>query len=90
MGAKIFTLSLSLKKIIDQNATYMYMYKNAKTKVSVYGFPKDENECKRWVESLPNKIDKPTRYMSVCSNHWMEGFETVRKKGREIPRYPPT
>ena len=45
-------------------------------KVTVYSFPTDKEEWERWVNALPNKIEKATKYMGVCADHWPKGFDT--------------
>ena len=44
-------------------------------KFSLYRFPADPADCKRWISALPNKFPphfNPTRNQCVCSRHWPE------------------
>lgn len=45
-------------------------YSSTNTKVRVYGFPTDTEECNRWLAALPNKIEKVTKNMGICQAHW--------------------
>ena len=44
-----------------------------------YGFPKDPTECHKWVSSLPNKVEKVTEYIGVCSRHWLSDTPHIRR-----------
>ena len=44
-----------------------------------YGFPKDPTECHKWVSSLPNKVEKVTEHIGVCSRHWLSDTPHIRR-----------
>lgn len=44
-------------------------YDSSSEKVTVYGFPKDEEERRSWVRALPNIVDV-TNTIGVCERHW--------------------
>ena len=66
------------------------MYSGTLEKITVYGFPTDPVECDTWVNALPNKIEKVTKFIGVCRKHWPVHFEKITKKGSERPLYPPS
>ena len=66
------------------------MYDGTVEKVSVFSFPSEEEECSKWINALPNKIQKVTKTIGVCEKHWPPGYETVRKKGFNRPKTPPS
>ena len=47
-------------------------YLTCKEKVTVYKFPTDPIENKKWVDALPNKDIKNTKNLGVCSKHFKE------------------
>ena len=38
--------------------------------VTVYSFPNNEEERKKWLNAIPNKIENLSKSMKVCSRHW--------------------
>ena len=44
-----------------------------------YVFPKDPTECHKWVSSLPNKVEKVTEHIRVCSRHWLSDTPHIRR-----------
>lgn len=62
-------------------------------KVTVYKFPDDEEECRKWVICLPNKISKVTKWMGICALHWPTDTPLQHnKKGSRfpVPAVPPS
>ena len=59
---------------------------------TVFRFPTDKDEQQRWIDVI-GKINKDlivNNETVVCENHWQTGYETVRKKGKCRPKYPPS
>ena len=56
----------------------------------VFSFPKDSVRRIAWINALPNVIHNITDYMGVCEKHWPPNFPTVRVKGHDLPRDPPS
>ena len=59
-------------------------------KISVFRFPKDADERKAWVAVIPNANLVVKDHTVVCELHWPTGYETVKKKGKLRPKYPPS
>ena len=59
-------------------------------KSDCFSFPADD-ELKRklWFASLPNVV-KETKSKKICTEHWPDNFATIRKKGHDTPRDPPS
>ena len=38
---------------------------------------------KAWINALPNKIDKVTKYIGVCEKHWPPDYEFFNRKGHK-------
>ena len=58
----------------------------------VFRFPSttDEERSRRlWFDSLPNKVED-TDSKRICEKHWPENYETVKRKGRDVPLHPPS
>ena len=49
-----------------------------KENIKLFQFPADEDECKRWVDALPNIIKDPSKNMVVCEKHWPPNYPTFR------------
>ena len=49
---------------------YIYIYND---------FPKDPIECHKWVSSLPNKVERVTERIGVCSRHWLADIPHIRR-----------
>ena len=66
-------------------------YTSESEKVTVFSFPTDENERKRWLNALPNIIppEHVTKNMGVCCRHWPPDARTKSVKGHKIPIDPP-
>ena len=67
-------------------------HKNENASKTVYRFPTDKDERQRWIDVV-GKINanlKVTSETVVCELHWPHGYETVRKKGKNRPKYPPS
>jgi hypothetical protein len=58
--------------------------------VSVFRFPKDEDEKQAWVSAIPNAKFTFSKNTVVCELHWPSGFEKVSKKGKTRPKDPPS
>lgn len=62
-------------------------------KVSVYRFPMEDCARKAWISAIPNRdfsADCVMKNTVVCELHWPPGFETISKKGRLRPKFPPS
>ena len=59
-------------------------------KVKVFRLPKDQDERKRWLKSIPrdNIPDHPDTV--VCEKHFPPGYATVNVFGKERPKEPPS
>lgn len=60
--------------------------------VCVYRFPSttdEERDRQLWFNSLPNKVED-TDTKRICQKHWPENFESIKRKGRDVPLNPPT
>ena len=66
------------------------MYDGTVEKVIVFGFPTEEDECRKWTNALPNIIHNVTKTTGVCEKHWPPGYERIRKKGFDRPKHPPS
>ena len=44
------------------------MYSGTDEKVTVFGFPKDNDEFNRRIRTLPNAMNNATKYTGVCKN----------------------
>lgn len=58
--------------------------------VRIYMFPKDLENRDRWIQSLPNVLHKVTENMGICAHHWPSNAEMVKRKGHDVPKFPPT
>ena len=47
--------------------------------VSVHGFPSDEEEKQRWIDTLPNVLGKISSNTVVCVKHWPLNYQTYTK-----------
>ena len=61
-------------------------------KVSVFKFPRNENEKQMWMAALPNILEKPpTEHVGVCELHWPFGYEKITVQGgKQRPKFPPS
>ena len=59
-------------------------------KISVYRFPKDQDERERWRKSIPNANLKVTDNTVICQKHWPSDFETIAVHGKIRPKNPPS
>ena len=80
--------NLELKERNDEN--------NADLRnVSTFGFPKEPDECQRWIAAIPYYTEaKHQSYKCpprVCEKHWPDGYEKAKNvNGRERPQHPPS
>jgi hypothetical protein len=61
-------------------------------KVSVFRFPSDPDERKKWIEVV-KKVNANLTVSNntvVCEAHWPKGYPTCRKKGHDRPAAPPS
>ena len=65
-------------------------YDSTAEKITVHGFRSDRNEQQLWLDALPNRIAKVTRYIGVCAKHWPEDTTLVKTTRFSRPRDPPT
>ena len=69
-------------------------YNKEVEKVRCFGFPPAEDKLRRkaWISALNVVIKESeiTIHIGVCIKHWPEGFETYRKKGKNLPVHPPS
>ena len=65
-------------------------YDSTDTKVSVFRFPKDEENCKRWIKAIPRANLKVTNYTVVCKKHWPSFAKFKIVRGKECPIDPPS
>ena len=61
-------------------------------KVTVYGFPSDKEEQKRWVKSLTNVLAvEVTKNIGICEKHFPPDCpKRVAPGGRSVPLVPPS
>ena len=59
-------------------------------KVSVYRFPKEDCVREAWISAIPNRDFSVSKDTVVCQLHWPPGFETISKKGKLRPKFPPS
>ena len=65
-------------------------YKTSAEAVSVYKFPKDEEEKKKWLRVIPRVNMTVTKYTAVCKKHWPESCKMVVVHGKSRPADPPS
>ena len=59
--------------------------------MSVYRFPNDSDELKKWIQAIPNANLTVTKNTVICELHWPENFETVKVRGGKLrPKNPPS
>ena len=59
-------------------------------KVRFYSFPNNQRERQMWLDSLPNRLSKVTKFMGVCSKHWPPDVAMRKNHGQVVPAVPPT
>ena len=67
-------------------------YKGSTFTGMIFSFPSDEAQRDRWINALPNYIDreKVTRHREICELHWKSGYETrIVQGGFRTPKHPP-
>ena len=52
--------------------------------------PRDMDEKEQWLKIIPRHNTPDTKNTVVCERHWLQGYETVKRFGKERPRYPPS
>ena len=55
-----------------------------------FRFPKDPSEREAWAKCIPNDNLRVTDNTVVCVLHWPPGYETIKKNGKERPKFPPS
>ena len=65
-------------------------YKTSNEKVSVYKFPKDEEEKEVWRKAIPRSNLEISKYTAVCRKHWPEDCKIIVVHGKPRPADPPT
>lgn len=65
-------------------------YKTSKEKVSVYKFPRDEEEKKKWKSAIPRANLEVTSFTAVCRHHWPDDCEFITVYGKSRPADPPS
>ena len=65
-------------------------YKSSGEKVSIYKFPKDENEKQKWSKVIPRAKQVVTAYTALCRKHWPEDCTMVSVHGKNRPAEPPS
>lgn len=65
-------------------------YDSEEEKVSVYCFPKDETEKQKWIDALPNIINRVTPHIGICSKHWPLDAPFIKIRRYLRPQHPPT
>ena len=65
-------------------------YDSTAAKVSVYCFPKDEENCKKWISAIPRVGLEVTKYTVVCEKHWPKSAKFKIVRGKECPIDPPS
>ena len=65
-------------------------YKTSNEKVSVYKFPKNEEEKELWRKAIPRSNLEITKYTAVCRKHWAEDCKMVVVHGKPRPIDPPS
>ena len=43
-------------------------------------FRRTQLKCHKWVSSLPNKAEKVTEHIRVCSRHWLSDTPHIREE----------
>ena len=63
---------------------------NNKNTISVFRFPKDENERERWVKIIRQVIAnlKVTNETVICEKHWPKSFEKIKVFTKYWPKNP--
>ena len=66
--------------------------KNIHEKTCVHLFPTDSMKRKAWLDALPNKLDKITKYMGICEKHWPPHCRKEKsfRSRHETPVDPPS
>lgn len=65
-------------------------YDSNSTKLSVYRFPKNEEERLKWVKVIPRANLIVTKYTVVCRKHWPCDAKFASVHGEECPVDPPS
>ena len=65
-------------------------YKTSDTKVSIYRFPVDIDEKKRWIKAIPRSNLVVNKNTVVCRLHWPVDFKTCTYRGKIRPSEPPS
>ena len=61
-----------------------------KKKLQCSGFAADEQECPAWLKAIPLKKEINVKTPTSCERHWPAAYPTISKKGKLIPRNPPS
>ena len=65
-------------------------YDSTAAKVSVHRFPKDEENCSKWISAIPQIGLKVTKSTVVCKKHWPNSAKFKIVRGKECPIDPPS
>ena len=65
-------------------------YDSSAEKVRIFRFPKDPEECEKWINVLPNQIYNVTPHIGICERHWPPDAEFVRIRRFSRPKDPPS
>ena len=57
-------------------------------KSPIFRLPKDVNQLALWEKAIPFKIS--SKEAVLCERHWPAAYVTIKKKGKERPRDPPS
>ena len=75
------------RKCSVYNCRTGYVSPKSEEKVTVYSFPKDNDERRVSITSLPNKLsfDEVTQYMGVCALHCSPDTPFIRRGRQLVP-----
>lgn len=88
-----FILRLHAVKVMPRKCSVGFCksnYDSTMEKIRVYSFPTDEEEKQKWLNVLPNRIEKVTRYIGICANHWPENSPMIQVTRYARPSDPPS
>lgn len=78
--------------VVNCNSNYDSDIKETGNTYPVFSFPAlndPDRSREEWFDSLPNVItDTPGK--KICIRHWPENFETINRKGHQVPKKPPS
>ena len=71
--------------VTNRNGNY-----DSQAKEKTFRLPRDMDEREQWLKIIPRHNTPDTKNTVVCERHWPQGYETVKRFGKERPRYPPS